>query len=1009
MTNDHPMPTLRFRRLAPVISLIGLLATAIFHPAAEAAETGAIAGAVSNAASGNMLEGARITIASLGLTAFTDNTGRFVLTGVPAGRHELTASYIGLDTVKTMVAVTAGERAVQEFELTSGVYKLEAFKVTGEREGGAAAITEKRNADNVKDIVAMDSFGNLPNMSAGEVVMRLPGVAGSPTDEGLNYKFNMRGMSPDMNSVTVDGGMLTSLGGTRSFEMQSITGTMFESLELIKGHTPDKGADSLGGTVNLKTRSPLSMREKHRTTYSFTTRVAPSFLEETPLRHDHPAHPLITLSHQEVFDIFGGHRNLGIAANIFYSENAVGGAATLFDYQNTTNPNAYIWDYRTWENINNRKQMSLSLRADYQWSPTTKFSVTLTGNDNFERHRRRMEVRAFTGTATVNPANNTGIVAGAFNNFITVVRPISTVASPTIPASSAANAAMIDILMDGPLNYYVRMRRIDVGGEHQFGPLSLDYIAGIAQTNLNNGQGTAGQLTMRLLGAGWIVDRSKSDMFPEFRQNGGPDIYNPANYRPPANGLTNTNNQTDQQLKQLRFDAKYAVPISMPMFIKSGLSWRETVVDLWGKDNHRWSYIGGGPLAPDTQFVSYDQLNTGRDFPRWQSHTFMTDRKPRDPTKWSEDRYYHESQIYAATRGVTEAASAVYIMAQGRLGREGFLGQTGYLGGVRLEKTTTESWGWIRNRTLTTAAQQVADPVGSAAKDYANNYQDSTAEYSKGFPSLHAFHDITPNLKARASYSTSFGRAQLSDFFPSISIDETNRLITVNNVGLRPQTAGNWDVTLEYYFEPVGSLTAGWFHKTIKDYIVRNQEIGTIGSGVDNGYNGEYSGWTERTSLNANTVIAQGWEFSYQQQFTFLPGLLKGLGASANYTWIDTHGAYETGRYLTSREVAGFIPYAANLSLSWRYAKFNTRVLYNFTGEYITSFNAASPGLNLYRSSFKTTNVGLGYLLRPGVSLSLDAANIFNEPQVFFRGNKNRTQRVIVNFVTITAGINGRF
>ena len=43
------------------------------------------------------------------------------------------------------------------------------------------------------------------------------------------------------------------------------------------------------------------------------------------------------------------------------------------------------------------------------------------------------------------------------------------------------------------------------------------------------------------------------------------------------------------------------------------------------------------------------------------------------------------------------------------------------------------------------------------------------------------------------------------------------------------------------------------------------------------------------------------------------------------------------------------------------------------------------------------------------VSLSLDAANLFNEPQIFYRGPKDRTQRTLVNFVTVTAGINGRF
>lgn len=998
MKNCNPslVPLSPLRYGAIIFPLLAVLWLAFALPLARAADVGAISGSVSNTATGNLLEGARVELPKLGLTAFTDNTGRYVLTGVPAGSHEVVATYIGLDAVRGVIVVSAGQRATRDFDLTSGVYKLEAFKVTGEREGSAAAITEKRNADNVKDIVAMDSFGNLPNMSAGEVVMRLPGVAGSPTDEGLNYKFNMRGMSPDMNTVTVDGGLMTSLGTTRSFEMQSITGTMFEALELIKGHTPDKGADSLGGTVNLKTRSPLSMREKRRTTYSVTMRSAPSFFEQTPLREKHRNHPLLTLAHQEVFDVFGGSKNLGVALNVFYSENAVGGVGTTLDYQNTMNPDAYIWDYRAWENINNRKQTSVNLKADYRWSPTTKFSVTVTSNDNFERHRRRMEVRAFTGNAnTVPNATTTGVVPGQFTDKITVVRPVS--------------AATIDVLMDGPLNYYVRMRRLDLGGEHELGRLHLEYTAGIAQTNLNNGQGTAGQLTMRLAGAGWIIDRSQSDMFPRFVQNGGPDIYNPDNYRPTTNGLTNTNNQTDQQLKQLRFDAKYQMPFATPMFLKAGFSWREQLVELWGKDNRRWTYIGGGPLVSDKEFVSYDSVNTGRNFPRWQSHSFLNERRPRYPAAWREDLYYYESQKYAATRGVTETVPAGYFMAQGRLGREGWLGRTGYLGGVRVEGTDVKSWGWIRERVLTTAAQQTADPVGSAAKDYAGNYQVKEGNYTKAFPSLHAFHDLTPNLKMRTSYSTSFGRAGLNDFLPAITIDETNRIITINNAALKPQTAENWDATLEYYFEPVGSLTVGWFHKTISDYIIRGQEVGIVGTGADNGYDGEYPGWSERTAVNASTVIAQGWEFAYQQQFTFLPGLLKGISASANYTWIDTHGIYDVGRYLTKREVAGFIPYAANLSLSWRYKKFNTRVLYNFTGEYITSFNAASPGLNLYRESFKTVNWGMGYQLKPSLGLSFDVANVFNEPQVFYRAYKGRTQRTLVNFVTVTVGVNGRF
>jgi len=118
---------------------------------------------------------------------------------------------------------------------------------------------------------------------------------------------------------------------------------------------------------------------------------------------------------------------------------------------------------------------------------------------------------------------------------------------------------------------------------------------------------------------------------------------------------------------------------------------------------------------------------------------------------------------------------------------------------------------------------------------------------------------------------------------------------------------------------------------------------------------------------------------------------------------------YGGNTYLTRNEVQGFIPHAANASLSWRHRNFSARILYNFTGEYLTSFNAANPALRLYRLSMKTVNAGVSYQLRPAVNLSLDVSNLFDEPQVFYRGYKDRTQRTLRNFATISAGINGRF
>ena len=145
-----------------------------------------------------------------------------------------------------------------------------------------------------------------------------------------------------------------------------------------------------------------------------------------------------------------------------------------------------------------------------------------------------------------------------------------------------------------------------------------------------------------------------------------------------------------------------------------------------------------------------------------------------------------------------------------------------------------------------------------------------------------------------------------------------------------------------------------------------------------------------------------------QVGFTFLPGALKGLSGLFNYTWIDSHGLFNGATSLTRRELQAFIPHTANAQLAWNYRRFSTRLLYNFTGEHLNVFNA-TPALRLYRQSFRNLNAGIAYQVRPSLTLTLDAANVLNEPQVVYRGAKDRTQRVILNFVTLTAGINGRF
>ncbi len=1004
-------------------SLAPLTSSAV---AAERTGNGVVSGNVTNKTTGNGLIGAKVEIPSLGRVALVDQTGRFVLNEVPAGTHEVVVSYAGLDTQRVSGNLAAGQVAVRDFEMSSNVLMLDTFKVTSEKAGLSSALTQQRNADNLKNVASMDALVDLPNMNATELAVRLPGVAfGNPGDEVVEV-ISVRGMGAGMSSITIDGGGMSSFSAqNRNTRMTAFTGAMFESLEVVKGQTPDKPVDSLGGGVNFKTRSPLNMREKRRITLNLTGRMAPWFTEQVPLREARRSHALMNASYIEKFAVFGSStENLAVSVNAFYSENAFGFFRTQRDYQQTNSQPAFVWDYRTTDNYNNRKQRSLNTKWDYRFDRNNLIKLNLIYNDAPEPMRRQYQTRAYAGSQTTVPnATNTGVVPG-WTDRITTVRAVPTAATAT---SGTTAPALIDVTST-LINRDQRLRHLDVAGEHTLNRFEIEWAALWSRTRYRT-LGAEGSLVNRIgnvpftgpnggpgsatnnivgpngeTGVGWILDRTQSDLYPRFIQNGGLDFTNPRNYRPAVNGLNSNSGNLDIDLiKEVRAHFKYRVPVdAFTAFLKTGGQIRDHSVEF-ERRGRRWSYIGRDALPTDPSILLWDTLKTGRRIPTWEGAMFIRNGQPTQPELWQEDIYFREQNRLANESKTTEVITGSYLMTQGRIA--GF----GFLGGVRREVTETVGISRIRARVLSNAAQQAADPVGSAQRDYAARYENE-GKYGQNFPSVHLWRDLTPNLKARGAWTTGFGRPSLANALPNFSFSDTNQTVSIGNPALGPQRAKNWDFGLEYYFEPAGSFSVGWFHKTITDFILTGRETGTVPTGADNGFEGQFEGYKILQSINAGTAIAQGWEFAYQQQFRFLPGLLRTLRVNANFTLINAHGDFGGTTYLSNGQINGFIPRTGNLSVSWDYRKFGFSVSYNYTSQSIrNAFNVAQPSRNQYMKPRDLVNLNLRYQLRSNLTATFGVANLFNEPQIYYRGIADQLETFLMQGTSITAGIEGRF
>jgi iron complex outermembrane receptor protein len=1032
--NPFPRPCGDTARRLLTCALLGCASFSALSPlpvqAAErpATTTGVVTGIVTNKTTGNGLIGARIEVPTAGARTLVDDTGRYLL-ALPPGTHELVVTYTALDTQRSTVTITPGQPVVRDFEMSSSVLMLDAFKVASDKAGLSAALTQQRNADNLKSVSSMDTLVDLPNMNATELAIRLPGVSfGNPGDEVVEV-ISVRGMGAGMSSITIDGGGMSSFSAqNRNTRMTAFTGAMFEALEVVKGQTPDRPVDSLGGSVNFKTRSPLSMKEKRRIQYNLTGRMAPWFTEQVPIREARRSHALFNGSYVEKFAVFGSStENLAVSVNAFYSENAFGFYNTTRDYQRTNTQPAFLWDYRTIDNYNNRKQRSLNTKWDYRLGRNSLLKLNLIYNDAPEPMRRQYQTRAFAGSETTTPnATTSGVVPG-WTDRITTVRAVPT---PTNATSATTAAALIDV-ESTLINRDQRLRHMDLAGDHNFGVFDLEW-AGLWSRTRYRFLGSEGVLTNRIgnipytgpnglpgtptnnirgpngeTGVGWILDRTQSDLYPRFIQNGGLDFTNPANYRPRINdGLrTQSGNLEIDLIREARLHFRYKLPVSsFSAFIKTGGQVRDHAVEL-DRRNRRWNYLGTTALPTDPTILLWDKVKTGRNIPVWDGAPFIQNGQPTNPALWREDIYYYESNRLLASSKVTETISSYYVMTQGRIG------PTGFLGGIRREVTETTAVTRARVRTLSTTAQQLADPIGSAQRDYSIPY-DADGKYGQNFPSIHLWRDLTPNLKLRGAWTSSFGRPSLANALPPTSsqVNETNQTVVIGNPDLKPQKAKNWDVSVEYYFEPSSSISVGWFHKTISDYILNNQETGIVPDGTDNGFNGDFSGFKVIRNINAGTAIAEGFEFSYLQQFRFLPGILRTLRFNANFTAINSHGDFGGTMYLKNSDINGFIPRTGNASISWDYRKFGVSLSYNYTSESIrNAYNIAQPSRNRYMLPRELVNLNLRYQLPRSLTLTFGVANLFNEPQVYYRSVSSQLETFLIQGTTITAGLEGRF
>lgn len=200
--------------------------------------------------------GVVVAIEGTGIEATTGADGGFRLPNVPPGTYTLVLSFLGETLERRTIDVVAGTPVNLDIDLDQRT--LDRVVVTGTRGALNNARAQERSIDNLTSIVTADDIGQFADQNIAESLQRLPGLTIN-RDEGEGRQVAIRGLSGSFVTVTVDGVRLGARDeDNRSVDLDVLSSDLLNGIEVSKTLTPDQDADSIAGSVDLKTLSAFA-------------------------------------------------------------------------------------------------------------------------------------------------------------------------------------------------------------------------------------------------------------------------------------------------------------------------------------------------------------------------------------------------------------------------------------------------------------------------------------------------------------------------------------------------------------------------------------------------------------------------------------------------------------------------------------------------------------------------------------------------------------------------------
>ena len=815
---------------------------------------------------------------------------------------------------------------------------IEELFVVGTKASIISAIEKQRESDQIISVIDSDALGEFPDTTAAEALRRISGIS-VENDQGEGRYVTVRGLSGDLNNISVNGATVPAPEGGRKVMLDGLPTELLDSIEVYKSLTPDQDLDSIGGRVEFNTKSALDLDGTY-----FKLKANTLYNDQTY----NSSNPKISLTYGDLIS-----ENVGHIIGLTYSEKQV------VTYNNETGFPAWKLisgnyaiddDFESRYYDLTRERLGITYDIDYRINDESSIYANILWNEYVDdelRYKDEYKMREEQNNVTATGSTITEIRRDSETRVREEVRTIRTfiLGGNTIVNGWDAEFALSSSFAeeDDTDNVDAKFRSSTFDAGDCGGPCgSFDYSD---------------------------PQKPRMTLVPAITTGAG-SIYDPASMG--VDEIEEEDSVIQDRVSAFKADfTKEGFMFSdIPTTLKFGLKYTT---------REKEKTVSGFSSEPNTNQSDYNPITTPVNWPWPTVFGPMA-----DPTTI----FALQNTLGQFTNNYTkpgygkdfvseEDITALYLM--GTMKFENAV----VTAGIRAEDTSFNTLGYDKD------TNESATPTGIIIR--------ASKDYTFVSPSLNVKYFVNDDTIVRGAIWRSLSRPGFGESAPiaDISADGTaadGSTIYKGEMGnpdLEPYKSTNMDLIFERYYDN-GAVSLGYFRKDVKNAIYPQ-----VTSGVVGGIN-----FSElETYINSEKSTVDGIEFNFFREFVDLPEPFDGLFISVNLTKVDADSDIPSSNGVFTVPFRKLADSTENLSIGYDKGKVDMRLTLASRSDYLdyladddieTTVDDLDYNNIRFTDDHSQIDFTAKYYLNDNLTLKLDLININDEPEFYYWGSPSR-------------------